>query len=404
MAITLSIFTLNCWGIPFLSKDVPTRMNAIGNFLAQSSFDIVCLQEVWSNTDFELLRTKVQQNLPYSHYFHSGVIGSGLCVFSRHPIQDSLFHQWAVNGYVHKIQHGDWFGGKGVGLCRILVNGEHYVNVYTAHLHAEYDRENDEYLAHRVVQAFDTAQFIKLSSSPQDISLVAGDLNTEPGDNAFHIIKHVPGLHDCQDYIKEELMTNEAVGNTYRLLTAPSADASGKRIDYLLFKPPYGVNVSVKEFGYALPNKVEGLEISYSDHEALYAILSVDRTTKADDKRNCERDAVRREALTTAISTCEEALHDLKVQQRRFIYGVVLSAMLLLVVHVLLPRVLPEGNGIAFGISGAVHLILLLAVVFCLFMATIWHRIELNGINAGKLGMQMSLGKQAAAEAPNHQI
>jgi sphingomyelin phosphodiesterase 2 len=68
-------------------------------------------------------------------------------------------------------------------------------------LHAEYDRDNDEYLAHRVVQAFDTAQFIKLSSSPGEISLVAGDLNTEPSDNAFQIIKRVTGLHDCQDYV-----------------------------------------------------------------------------------------------------------------------------------------------------------------------------------------------------------
>jgi sphingomyelin phosphodiesterase 2 len=68
-------------------------------------------------------------------------------------------------------------------------------------LHAEYDRQNDEYLAHRVVQAFDTAQFIKLSSYPGEISLVAGDLNTEPNDNAFHVIKHVTGLKDCQDSV-----------------------------------------------------------------------------------------------------------------------------------------------------------------------------------------------------------
>jgi hypothetical protein len=66
-------------------------------------------------------------------FIFSGVIGSGLCIFSKHQITDSLFHQWAVNGYVHKIQHGDWFGGKGVGLCRIMV-GDQAVNVYTAHV------------------------------------------------------------------------------------------------------------------------------------------------------------------------------------------------------------------------------------------------------------------------------
>jgi sphingomyelin phosphodiesterase 2 len=77
--------------------------------------------------------------------------------------------------------------------------------IHWLQLHAEYDRQNDEYLAHRVVQAFDTAQFIKLSSCPGDISLVAGDLNTEPIDNAFHVIKHVTGLKDCQDSVRVNL-------------------------------------------------------------------------------------------------------------------------------------------------------------------------------------------------------
>lgn len=35
--------------------------------------------------------------------------------------------------YVHRIQHGDWFGGKGVGLCQILING-YTVNIYIAHV------------------------------------------------------------------------------------------------------------------------------------------------------------------------------------------------------------------------------------------------------------------------------
>lgn len=64
---------------------------------------------------------------------YSGVAGSGLCILSKHPIVTTLFHSWSVNGYVHRITHGDWFGGKGVGLCRILVAG-HPVNIYIAHV------------------------------------------------------------------------------------------------------------------------------------------------------------------------------------------------------------------------------------------------------------------------------
>ena len=66
-------------------------------------------------------------------------------------------------------------------------------------LHAEYNQQNDEYLAHRVVQAFDTAQFIKLTSSPSELSLIGGDLNTESKDLAYRIIKNTAELNDAHD-------------------------------------------------------------------------------------------------------------------------------------------------------------------------------------------------------------
>lgn len=63
----------------------------------------------------------------------SGVLGSGVCILSRFPIQDVMFHKWPLNGYVHKIHHGDWFGGKGVGLCRLKIHDMN-VNIYIAHV------------------------------------------------------------------------------------------------------------------------------------------------------------------------------------------------------------------------------------------------------------------------------
>lgn len=63
----------------------------------------------------------------------SGVVGSGICIFSRYPIGDVIFNKWPLNGYVHKIHHGDWFGGKGVGLCKLKVQNLD-VNVYVAHV------------------------------------------------------------------------------------------------------------------------------------------------------------------------------------------------------------------------------------------------------------------------------
>lgn len=49
----------------------------------------------------------------------SGVIGSGVCVFSRFPIIDAFTYRYSLNGYMYNITHGDWFGGKAVGYCLI---------------------------------------------------------------------------------------------------------------------------------------------------------------------------------------------------------------------------------------------------------------------------------------------
>jgi sphingomyelin phosphodiesterase 2 len=105
----------------------------IAERLVQSDYDIISLQEVWSEYDYQKIKSRISSQFPYSHYFYSGVVGSGLCIFSRHKILNTFFHHWSVNGYVHKIQHGDWFGGKGVGLCKIKVD-KHIINFYLAHV------------------------------------------------------------------------------------------------------------------------------------------------------------------------------------------------------------------------------------------------------------------------------
>ena len=129
----VTALTLNCWGIAGVSKDRRRRMTAIAEELSSGKYDFVFLQEVWVEEDFNLIAKKVVHVLPYSHYFHSGVIGGGVCILSKAKIVDVFFYSWSLNGYVHKVQHGDWFGGKGVGLCRVIHNG-YKINLYVTHV------------------------------------------------------------------------------------------------------------------------------------------------------------------------------------------------------------------------------------------------------------------------------
>lgn len=93
MALTLSVLTLNIWGIPIISKDKEVRVRSkkivYGNFvydnwyfslifpdiadkLAQSDYDIISLQEVWSEYDYKRIKERISVQFPFSHYFYSG--------------------------------------------------------------------------------------------------------------------------------------------------------------------------------------------------------------------------------------------------------------------------------------------------------------------------------------------
>ena len=49
----------------------------------------------------------------------SGIVGSGLCVFSRYQIMEAFSHSFRVTGGVKDFTDGEVFVGKGVLCCRI---------------------------------------------------------------------------------------------------------------------------------------------------------------------------------------------------------------------------------------------------------------------------------------------
>ncbi|XP_058452965.1 putative neutral sphingomyelinase [Malaya genurostris] len=393
MALELSILTLNIWGIPYISKDRSVRVVAIGDVLASGNYDIVSLQEVWSDSDYQYLKNRVEGVLPFAHYFYSGVVGSGLAVFSKYPIISAFFHAWSVNGYVHRIQHGDWFGGKGVGLAKISVNGE-LVHVYAAHLHAEYDRNFDDYMSHRVIQAYDTAQFIESTRGSAVVQILAGDLNTEPGDLAYRIIRTNTKLTDSYDrtmYTNGELGTNEIAQNTYTDPELAKKSPQGKRIDYIMYRFANHYEGHQLEHRLPLPNRIPGRDISYSDHEAVYAKIILKKATtqtggesgEPTQSQNNDQETVL--ALKESIVICNESLKKLESDKRNYILMAVGVAIVLLS---MLELDAPYGLKMAFLL---LNFLLCGVILFFVFMATIWNIMEKHSTLAGKLSMEIAL-------------
>ncbi|CAM4613751.1 unnamed protein product [Lepidochelys kempii] len=283
LPLQLRVFDLNCWAIRYLSKVRQERIGMIGDTLSQEGFDLALLQEVWSERDYCELKQKLTACYPYSHYFKSGVIGSGFCVFSRYPILDTFLYQYSLNGYPYMLQHGDWFCGKAVGLLIIKICGIIF-HVYVTHLLAEYCRDKDAYLPHRVVQAWELAQFIQHTSKGADVVLLGGDLNMHPGDMGIRLLRGWTGLQDSF----ADADRFEGCEDGYTLVPANCFTVNkelqpfplGIRIDYILYKGLSRFVVKCDSL-VTTTGTAPGKSIPYSDHEAVIATLSVRRGEEA---------------------------------------------------------------------------------------------------------------------------
>ncbi|KAE9544470.1 hypothetical protein AGLY_000011 [Aphis glycines] len=267
----LSIFTLNIWGLKFVSKNRKARVRALADSLTNNGYDIVCLQELWCEDDYKYLKASCENVFKYIHYFHSGLLGSGMCIMSRYPIIDVHYHSFTLNGYLHMLMHGDWFGGKGVGLCRINVKGI-IVDVYTTHLHACYNASNDKYTIHRALQAYETANFIRVTSTDSDLAVLAGDLNSNPNDICYKLICVGANMNDSYS-----ACSNNSIEYTFSHPQNSYKDPKEvtERIDYILYKFNKRNLVVVNEHRHSLPHRVPEQDFSYSDHEPIEAVFDI---------------------------------------------------------------------------------------------------------------------------------
>lgn len=376
------MFTLNCWGLKFVSKQRKERFAAIAEYLSEhpgSGYDVVFLQEVWVNEDYEELKKKLTKSpdlYPFSHYFDNGIIGSGTCIFSKVRLQDANYHEFAMNGYPTNFWHGDWFASKGIGVCQIRFGTSSYKNLphsnffdihlYVSHYHANYDPSNDIYLGHRVIHAFESAQWIKLTSSAADLTIYAGDFNTDPSSLPYRILRNVATLQDAWEcnYDKNAEYgtnlrgcTNEVPSNSFCSMPSPSisldsdliADSNGHRIDYIMYSAGPDVAVTVQSSSLPLPSRVPGENYSFSDHEAVDACIKLSRSisynqtgqkvshqTNREFKRAQSRETRNGcvDSVTEAIQVMERSLESVDRSQKKYAIYTLLSSIFLIITFI----------------------------------------------------------------------
>lgn len=296
--LNLSVLSFNVWGLAFISKDRPTRIQAIGEYIANSKYDVVCLQELWINTDYETIRREVVDILPYSRFFHTGALGSGLAIFTRFPIIDGQSLPYSLSGTPLEVIAGDFFVNKAAGNVVILhpVLGE--VEIWDTHMHAAGDIGKETRRAHRVTQAWELARHIRAGAERGRHIIVAGDFNSIPSSLPIAILHAHAELKDSWAELHPEAktaaipkspeegillhgMTCDSALSTYsagKIFTPETVKWQGKRLDYIFYRSPTidsSSSLMCTSSKVTLTGLVPHQRFSYSDHFGLESIFSI---------------------------------------------------------------------------------------------------------------------------------
>lgn len=289
-------------GLKFVSKFRPQRLRAISERIARdgANYDIIALQEIWVEEDYDLLISLTQPQFPYHKYFYSGILsGPGLLVISKWPIHSASLYRYPINGRPSAFFRGDWYVGKSAASVVIQppshpapagtpVVKVRPIELISTHLHAPYGPGDAAYTCHRTAQAWDLVHLAKRASDLGHAVVVLGDLNSVPGSLTHRLFQHTAGLRDSwQDFHGEFEGGPEAMAllspedqitlagttcdsqlNTWR---ADRARHEAKRLDYIFYDPkhstPAGCRVSFIE-------PIPGIG-SVSDHFAVEADLLI---------------------------------------------------------------------------------------------------------------------------------
>ncbi len=273
--LPLRVLTLNIWGIP-IAADRPERMKAIGEQITALDPDVAALQEAFMPEDRErILAFLAPRRWPYSHYFSSGLIGSGLMIISRYPIVDAGFYRFRLTGRPERILEADFYAGKGIGFVRLQTPAG-VLDVFDTHALAQYTAEAaDDYTAHRATNLYEMARFIQARSGSNP-ALFCGDLNNRPDQLGYRLVTLLSNITDCYAY-----MNPGDPGTTYSPTNPYTGGEPAQRIDYVFVHNGASLGLDIRSAQVVLKEQSSGSPKAVSDHYGVLAELELTPTPES---------------------------------------------------------------------------------------------------------------------------
>lgn len=166
------------------------------------------------------------------------------------------------------------------------------------------------------------------------IQILAGDLNTEPGDLAYRILLSTASLKDA--FVQKPIDysgTHEYIYNSYTNQGIEGKNAKGIRIDYVLYRENKEFHCEVENYELPFLEKIPELNISYSDHEAVHAKFSItEKKSSFVETDQMIKDNIKN--LKECITTCNQSLKNLNSHRQSYsIMAIGMSVLLINIVE-----------------------------------------------------------------------
>ena len=346
----VKFLTFNTWGLKWVSKHRKQRLRAIADELSGStvgtslegsdilqpggtvfrdiageirretdSYDIVALQEIWCEEDWDYLVERCSHIFPYHRLFYSGILtGPGLAILSKIPIESTFLYRFPINGRPSAVTRGDWYVGKSIAVTLLdpVTESSAPLAIMNSHMHAPYALTGDAaYHCHRACQSWDFSKLANLYKKAGYAVVIVGDLNSRPGSLQHKFLTMETGLvdsweqlHGKQDIaaistlnpmeqLKFGCTTCDSTLNTWRPKCKPT-DAC--RLDYALVDE---TRLKTVDAGVRFTEKIPEIG-SFSDHFAYCCTLEL----LPEDKQNNRKLLLSKELLLQRYDNYNEMI------------------------------------------------------------------------------------------------
>ena len=197
---SVQILTYNVFALPYGlggCRDREERISAIAEHLRTADFDIILLQELWTENDHatiaEALKSagySVSDYRSLAHWACDGYLTPGMCsglaIASKWPIESAHFEGFEERGV---LWDGELVVAKGLGMVKLTLEGVKVVVINT-HMVADtkgqfgwWTEGNDRVRLHQMNQL---RKFVS-TLDDYDVLIVGGDFNTFPDESGLNL-------------------------------------------------------------------------------------------------------------------------------------------------------------------------------------------------------------------------